>query len=109
MCAKRNEPLVPCPSFPDAGTTVSRLPCGIRDIRVEGAGKNGRENYAATRTAQCINNNLCEKRGGGNAKDGGRRRFIRGAAKKRDAKLRCGTKRVDERKGRNVNHVSNAE
>lgn len=58
MCAERNEPFVPCRSFPDAGTTVSRLPCSVRDIRVEGVGKNGRENYAATRTAQCINNNL---------------------------------------------------
>lgn len=57
MCAERNEPLVPCWSFPDAGTTVSRLPRGLGDIRVEGAGKNGRENYAATRIAQCINNN----------------------------------------------------
>lgn len=73
--AKRAARPVPW-SFPDAGTTLSRLPRAVEDIRVEGAGKNGRENYAAMHTARCINNNLA---GGENARDGGRRRFIREA------------------------------
>lgn len=113
MCAERNEPLVPCWSFPDAGTTVSRLPRGLGDIRVEGAGKNRRENYAATRTAQCINNNHTGRE---KAKDEGRRRFIRGLRvqkKKEEEEKRKVTPRDggdgQTREGRNVNHASNAE
>lgn len=73
---------------------LSRLSRIVGDVRVEGAGKNGRENYAAMHTARCINNNLA---GGEEERKGWRSPSIypRGASIKEKKRKK---RNVEERK-----------